>query len=370
MSLSVAVQPVRYQLKKPIFTAASSLVDRTGAVVSITDGEFTGWGEALPIPGWPNGDVTVMLKAIRTWLIEVTEAGLRHLDPSDLPLPAHPVAAAALDCARFDLIGQRTGNPIAHLIAARSSRSIAAQTRTKPVGVAISVNGLVTGRSAVEAAESAKAHVRRGIKTLKVKVGVDHISADVQRLEAIREGIGNNVAIRLDANRAWELKEAAENLPKLAAFDIEYIEEPVRSLVELRQLRGDSPIPLYVDELVSDPLSAKKILIGQLADGLVLKPATLGSLVATRELAERALAAGLGVTLTNVLDSGVGITAAMHVAAAVDGQINACGFATGDLFDADPAPPPRVIDGLVHMPKTPGLGVTPRMPTSLHAFDL
>lgn len=369
--MKLTITPVRYLLRRPIFTGAASMYDRTGAVIAITAHGVTGWGEALPIPGWPSGDIAAMFRSLRSWAASVVPSdGLASAALADLeaPLPDHPVAAAAVDCARHDLAGQRAGASVAELINRDLGRSSAAPR--KPVAAAIAVNALVTGQTAGDAGRSAATQLEHGVTTLKLKVGADHISADLARLAAVREAVGPDVRIRLDANRAWRLKEAMEFLPQLAAFDIEYIEEPVSTLVEIKQLRPKSPIPLYVDEVASDPANIRQVILGDFADGVVLKPAALGSLSDATKLAERAIDAGLGVTVTNALDSGIGTTAAMHVAAAINGPINPCGFATGDIFVDHPADPPRIIDGSVFVPTNGGLGITPSLPDRTLAPDL
>jgi len=364
----IDIVPVRYPLARPIFTASASIFERTGALVRITDGDLVGWGEALPIPGWPTGDLPSMMRSLRSWIRVANMTPEKSLCTLDAKLPDHPVAAAAVDCARYDLACRKRAVPMSAALSLDPDRAPDAPPRR--IGTSIAVNGLVGGRNAREAAKSARLLVESGIRTLKLKVGSNHISADEERLERIRNVVGSDIAIRLDANQAWRLREAHDHLARLEPFGIEYIEEPVGSLVEFRQLRPDSPIPIYIDELLADPRSAKQIIGRDFADGVVLKPAALGSLRATRKLAERAIHSGMGVTITNVLDSGLGTTMALHLAASIGGPINACGLATGDLFLASPAPPPPVVDGEIAVPLDPGLGIEPTIGDRILAPDL
>lgn len=372
--IEILIHPVRYWLTKPIETGATIHIDRAGAIVEIRAEGLTGWGEGLPIPGWPNGDPSFMMRALYGWADRIRAQAFTATDVIgalvDADLPKHAVAAAAADCARLDLLAQRNNTSLAAVIGAPQPKGHSDEVRHRPIRSSVPVNALVSGRTTTEIVESARASLARGIGTFKMKVGVLDIGLEAERVGAVRDEIGPDASIRLDANGAWRLQEAETSIDRLAAFDIEYIEEPVATLGELSRLAKTSPIPVYADEQISDPMSARQVVASGLTAGIVLKPAVLGSLVATRHLAEQAARAGLGVTITNALDSGVGTTAAMHVAASIDADVNACGLATGELFSVTPAEMPAIASGSVGIPERPGLGVTPVVSSEIGADDL
>jgi len=92
---------------------------------------------------------------------------------------------------------------------------------------------------------------------------------------------------------------------------------------------------------------------------IVLKPAALGGPLRALALARRARDAGCRVFVTSLLDSAIGVAAAVHVAAALPSPRPADGLATGALFETDVAPPPAIAAGRLVVPDAPGLGVAP-----------
>lgn len=355
--MTIHLIPVRYPLQRIIHTAADSYVERHGILVAMETSGVVGWGEALPVPGWFHGDASSVEKSLHKWLEDTADNEPSRYE-QDGPLPNHAVAAAAVDCARLDVAGRRTGVPLFRLLTKSSSPLIDQARGGEPK---ILVNALIGVGSAREAANRAAQAAEDGFSTVKVKVAADHISQDVERLDAIRRAAGPDMRIRLDANQGWNADEAPDAIARLAEFDIEYIEEPCASLKTIGTMRHTTPIPLYLDEHVRTATNAHQVIMSGFADGIVLKPASLGTLSTSVQLAERAHHAEMGVTVTNVLDSGIGTLAAMHVAAAINAPLNACGFATGELFSAAPLQPPPVDGGMVRVPTTPGLGAQPEL---------
>jgi L-alanine-DL-glutamate epimerase-like enolase superfamily enzyme len=111
---------------------------------------------------------------------------------------------------------------------------------------------------------------------------------------------------------------------------------------------------------VRDEAHAQAILERKAADLLIVKPAALGGLRPAQHIAERALAAGVGVVVTGMLDSALGTAAALHLAAALPDPLRAAGLAADALFETDLAPLPRVVAGRRGVPEGPGLGIAPR----------
>jgi L-alanine-DL-glutamate epimerase-like enolase superfamily enzyme len=177
----------------------------------------------------------------------------------------------------------------------------------------------------------------------------------------VREAAGPEAALRLDANGAWSEAKALRALERFSAWGIEFVEQPVApgDVGALARVRRGSPVPVAADESVTGERAVEALLAGQAADLLVLKPPVLGGLRAGRRVAERARGAGVGVTVTSLLDSAIGRAAALHLAAAVPGPIPACGLATGGFLRRDLAAGAIDSRGEIALPAPPGLGVTP-----------
>ena len=175
-----------------------------------------------------------------------------------------------------------------------------------------------------------------GCRTAKVKVaerGQD-VGAEIARLEAVRDALGPDGAIRVDANAAWDVPTAVQRLRLLdrAAGGLEYAEQPVPTVADLAALRRSTHVPIAADESIrraDDPLAVAR---AEAADIVVLKVQPLGGVRACLRLAERI---GLPVVVSSALETSVGLAAGLALAAALPELPYACGLATAQLLTAD-----------------------------------
>lgn len=183
-----------------------------------------------------------------------------------------------------------------------------------------------------------------GCRTAKVKVAERgrSLADDVARVRAVREALGPAGRIRIDANGAWTVDEAERAVRALAEFDLEYVEQPCASVVELAQLRrriARLGVPVAADESVrkaDDPLAVAR---AGAADILVVKAAPLGGVRrALRIVAE----AGLPAVVSSALDTSVGVGMGVALAAALPDLPYDCGLATASLFLRDVCDPAAV----------------------------
>ncbi|MCM0641489.1 o-succinylbenzoate synthase [Cellulomonas wangsupingiae] len=175
-----------------------------------------------------------------------------------------------------------------------------------------------------------------GCRTAKVKVAEpgQPVGADEARLEAVRDALGADGAIRVDANAAWDVDTAVARLAALdrAAGGLEYAEQPVPGVDDLAALRRRTHVPLAADEAVrlgDDPLA---VVRRQAADVVVLKVQPLGGVRACLRLAEQV---GLPVVVSSALETSVGLAAGLALAAALPELPHACGLATAALLADD-----------------------------------
>ena len=178
---------------------------------------------------------------------------------------------------------------------------------------------------------------------------------------AVRRGAGDAVSLRLDANGGWRFDQAMAALERLADFDVALLEEPLErpSLRDWQRLRAASPVPLAADESATHAGSAAALIEGEAIDAIVLKPAAVGGLLATRALAAHAAKRGVAVIVTSLLEGAVGIAGAWHVAASLRVAPLACGLATADWLVSDCAEAPTIVGGELRAPEAPGLGLRP-----------
>jgi O-succinylbenzoate synthase len=186
-----------------------------------------------------------------------------------------------------------------------------------------------------------------GCRTAKVKVAEPGQTAadDLARVEAVRDALGPEGAIRVDANGAWDVDTAAQRLRELGRVGLEYAEQPCPTLDDLALLRRRSDVPIAVDEGVrrsDDPLHVD---LRAAADVVVLKVQPLGGVRAALRVAE---AHGLPCVVSSALESSVGIAAGVALAAALPELPFACGLATVALFTGDVSSTPLLpVDGML-----------------------
>lgn len=178
-----------------------------------------------------------------------------------------------------------------------------------------------------------------GASTAKVKVAGDRdLAGDLARLEAVRDALGPDGKIRVDANGGWDLDTAREVLPQLdtAAGGLEYVEQPCVSVEDLAALRRDVEVPIAADEsirLSADPLQVAR---QEAADVVILKAAPLGGMHRALDLADRL---GLPAVVSSALDTSVGLAAGTALAASLPRLRHACGLGTARLLRHDVADP-------------------------------
>lgn len=215
----------------------------------------------------------------------------------------------------------------------------------EPVRDAVPVNATVP---AVPAASVARVLARfDGCRTAKVKVAEpgQRLADDIDRVRAVRQALGAEGRVRIDANGAWNVDEAEHAIHALAEYDLEYVEQPCASIEELAELRRRvryMGIPVAADESVrkaADPLAVAR---AGAADLLVVKAQPLGGV---RRALEIVAEAGLPAVVSSALDTSIGLSMGAALAAALPLLDYDCGLGTASLFTADIASPPLAAAG-------------------------
>ncbi len=315
MTVRARATPFAIPLRRPLLAGGRRITMRHGVLLELVDDDGRiGLGEAAPLPAASAPD----------W--------------RDTPALRH-----ALDSAWLDLAARTAGVPLAQHLGG-------------PARAAVTVNALLDAATPAGSARQAERLVVQGVRCLKLKLDPRDLAGACRLLAAVRAAVGPAVALRVDLNEGWSVAEAIAALDRLAAYGLEYVEQPVATIEALAAVQRAVPVALAADEAVTDAASVAAIAAAGAARVVVLKPARLG---VRRSLAIAAAArrAGLDVVVTSTLDSSIGIAAAAHVAAAI-GTRRACGLATATLLRGDlVASPPPIVDGALHLPAAPGLGL-------------
>lgn len=232
------------------------------------------------------------------------------------------------------------GYPCDPVMARAAAEEAACVAWPEAVRDEIEVNALVPWAPVEEAARFAERAVEDGYRCLKVKVGGRHGTAVVA---AVREAAGPHVALRVDVNGRWDVERAAAEIAELAAYGIEYVEQPVATLEELAELRRLAGVPLAADECVRSVEDARRLARLDAADVLVVKVQPLGGVRRALEVAEAA--GGLPVVVTSMMETSVGLAAGLALAAALPEHDFACGLGTGVLLAGDVVAEPLLPEG-------------------------
>jgi o-succinylbenzoate synthase len=309
--------------REPFTTAGGSVKARDIVLLRLEDeAGVVAFGEAAPFEpydGVPFAEVVLAL--------------LHH----DFPPPPPPHVHAADEMAFLDLEGRRLGVPLA-----------------EPRSPTVAVNYTLAGPTPEAVAEAAAEAASEGYECFKLKVGV---ADDEARVAAVRDAIGRDALLRLDANAAWSAAEAIERIGRLEPYDIEFVEEPCATLAELAQVRQATDVRIAADESVQTAADVLTAAEAGACDIVSIKLATMGGLSAARAAIHTARESGIEPYVSSSLDGPWGIAASLQLASA-EGIRMHCGLATLELFDASLAAAlPAPERGRLAVPPGPGLGV-------------
>jgi o-succinylbenzoate synthase len=322
---SLVADRVRIPFRRPFATASGMWVEREAWILRLVDEDGrVGLGEAVLSPG--DGEVAeTILAALVRETVEGADRGLPTL--ADLEMHGTPgrALAAALASAEADL-----------------------DSEPAPVGGeddGIAVNATLPSLGPTAAAEAAQQAVESGFLTLKVKAGAEReTEVLVERVRTIRAAVGPDVALRLDVNGAWDLATATDRLEAIARFDIEFVEQPLAAhdLDGMAELRRRVSVPIAADEAATSVRDVRGLLEAGAADVIVVKPVRVGGPGAVLEIAALAGDAGVPVVISTLFETGIGIAAALAVAARLPGVGTARwpdpldhGLATAGLLEHD-----------------------------------
>jgi len=315
--MRVRLQFRRYRLpfRSPVRTAHGPWLAREGVVVRLEDESGkVGWGEAAPIPEFG------------TETVDAVEAGCRALGEWT-SWTAVTEVPARLGCLR------------AALAAARAEWSggdwTAGERRYVPVAAL-----LPAGRAVLEKIPE---RLEAGFRVFKWKVGVGDVADELSLLDDVCAALPSGAKLRLDANGAWDRRQAQRWLERCAERPVEFVEQPCpaagpaldqagarrREEDLLLGLAGDFPTPLALDESLVGEGDVERWLGAGWPGVFVVKPSLVGD---PGRALERLAAARATVVFSSALETVVGARAALRVAWTWPGEVRALGFGVWPLF--------------------------------------
>jgi muconate cycloisomerase len=339
-------------------------------LVKMTDADGgVGWGEAPALKDW-GGDFGRYFGESPGTTIEVIS---RHLAPAlkgcvpgeiaelharmDRSIKGYPYAKAAMELAAYDLAGRQCKLPVHRLLGGAVRRRI-------PITHSIGLIG-------PEEAEREVAQVaQEGIRTIKIKVGVDP-DRDVAMVRRIRETVGPAIALCVDANQGYRTAgEAIRTYRRMERFELIYFEQPVEGIERLAEVARAIDAPVMADESAWNAHDVIQIIEKRAAQIVSIYATKPGGLYGAMEVAAVARAAGIICNVNGSVETGVGNLANLQLAAAAPAVVLSCvvpvstpaemqsGRLAGIYYKDDLiAEPMRFADGAVELPTGAGMGI-------------
>jgi len=316
-----------------------------------TDEGIYGLGESSPLEFFTGETPEIVKMVIDNTLSEI----LVGRDPFDIELilwsmdnklPKNPSSKVAIDMALHDIIGKMLEIPIYKIMGGKFRKKISCATA---VGI----------DSPDKMKEEAIGWIEKGFKTLKLKIGIDP-KKDERSIEAVRDAVGDDIRIRVDANQGYSPGTAIQVGRRIEKYDIEYIEQPVPAwnIEGLAQVKRSINIPVAADESLYTIYDAMRLIKTDAVDIFGIKFIKTGGLCKARKIAHLAEAAGIKCVVISPLETILGTAAGAHWAISLR-NANLDHELVGPLFiKNDPFTGVEIVKNSIEISEKPGLGVS------------
>lgn len=352
-------------LKRPFRIAIGETTVADSVFVRIhTDQSIYGMGEAnpfAPVVGETQGTALAAARDLARLILGT--------DPLDIEsrvrqmcafLPNNPTIRSAFDMALYDIAGKVANMPLYRLLGGQK------RTLTTDNTVGIDDAKTMVGH--------ALAYQKRGFAAIKIKLGTT-VEADVERIKSLRDALGPDTQLRIDANQGWDRVAAGQALAALEQYDIQYCEQPVPAwdIEGMAIVSENTSIPVMADEALFDDHDAIKLMTRQACKHFNIKLAKSSGIFVGLKINAIAEAAGINCMVGCMTETRLGLSAAAHLVSARRNIIFA------DLDGADMLRDDPVTGGMVYgeggqitLPDTPGHGadIEPEFLQSLEKFDV
>ncbi len=347
----ITVEPITVKYKHAFTTAYGTERETIHALIKVyTDEGITGLGEAAPLQDFTGENYRTIEHAIKG-KFEKALVGQTPFDHSRIHkdlnrVPGNPSAKSAVDIALWDIMGKALRQPLYALLGGKIRQRIETAE----------VIGFDKPALMAEAALSLK---QQGFRTIKMKIGSGNVKLDVERVAAVRNAIGSDVDLRVDANNSYAVEKAIELGRRIRKYEIAYFEQPVsaKNLRGLARVRKAIDIPISADEAVHDAADALQVIKHDAADVLAIKFAKCGGICEAKSIAKIAESSGLKCVMISAFEVGVGLAADVHVACSSSSVELPCEIAIGPMYEDEFTS--GILNGVtwLDVPDHPGLGV-------------
>src|SRR5437762_2260857 len=348
---SIGIYKLVIPLKEPFVISLGAQYNAESVVVVIKAGDYTGFGECSPYMSI-NGESIDTCFIVAQYLAKILQ-GRNALDikecvqAMDKTIYGNSSIKSAFDMALYDIASQQAQLPLYKFLGGKNNKTLA-------------TDYTVSLGDAGKMAENAKKYKDQGFPVIKVKLG-ESKDKDAERIHLIREAIGYELPLRIDANQGWDIKTAIATLKELKRYNIQHCEEPIArwDFMRLRKVRKKSPIPIMADESCCDHHDAERLIDLKACDLLNIKLGKSSGIYDALRIIKLAEKAKMKMQVGAFMESRLGMTAFAHLALCSD-NIHYCDFDTPLMFVEDPVTGGLTYheNGVVKVPETAGLGAS------------
>ena len=348
----VEIYKLRMPLIEPFITSLAYETHVENVIVVIrTEKGITGFGECspyMPVNGESIDTCFIVGQYFAKLLKGKNALELKEkLAAMDRLIYANTSIKSAFDIALHDIIGRHKEMPIYKLYGGKNNKELV-------------TDYTVSLDNAEKMAADALKIKNQGYPAIKVKLGESR-KKDVERIRMIREAVGDDIPVRIDANQGWNVKEAIETLKELDEYDIEHCEEPIAkwNFMRMRKVKKQSPIPIMADESCGDAHDAERLLKLKACDMFNIKVGKAGGVFNAYEIVKLGDKAKMHMQVGAFLESRLGMTASAHLALCSDNIVH-CDFDTPLMFSEDIVSGGLTYhaNGVMKVPDAPGLGAS------------
>jgi L-Ala-D/L-Glu epimerase / N-acetyl-D-glutamate racemase len=348
----VEIYKLRIPLIEPFITSLAYETHVENVIVVIrTEKGITGFGECspyMPVNGESIDTCFIVGQYFAKLLKGKNALDLKErLSAMDRLIYANTSIKSAFDIALHDIIGQHKEVPVYKLYGGKNNKELV-------------TDYTVSLDNAIKMAADALKIKSQGYPAIKVKLG-ESKKKDVERIRMIREAVGDEIPVRIDANQGWSVKEAIEILKELDEYNIEHCEEPIAkwNFMRMRKVKKNSPIPIMADESCGDAHDAERLLKLKACDMFNIKVGKAGGVFNAYEIVKLGDKAKMHMQVGAFLESRLGMTASAHLALCSDHIVH-CDFDTPLMFSEDIVSGGLTYhaNGVMKVPDAPGLGAS------------
>ena len=342
-----------YHLSKEygIFATATPVI-----VTMYTDEGIVGYGECDP---WPlfTGDsdliaTMILEKHLAPMLLGTDPTNINELHRKmNAIIRGQHLTKSAIDMAAYDIWGKSVGKPVHQLLGGK---------RRDTMRCMWSIGGSTPEESAADVLNAKAA----GYDGCMIKIGGPDYKLDAARTIAVREAVGKDYPLIVDANQGWDVDTAIRYAKLIKDCDILFFEQPVQSwdVDGMARVRRAIDMPLSADEGVMTLADARNLIKAEAVDVFSIKVTKNGGIQPAKAICEFAAAHGIDVFFNSMIEEGITQAASLQIGATCSNIVNTIGHAyfspnrlVEDISDYHTYIHPE--QGLVEIPDGPGLGV-------------